>query len=405
MRAQLTNSRLTSIGHGPRRGTGKRCGPIRIGAVLLALTLVAASCGGDDEASEAPAPPAAAAPEPAPAPTPEPEPPPPAEKETVRFLVWEGYEVRDPEPTTYEIEPTFMVANEDPINKKGTYDISVGIENIFPTLQAAGVMQPLDVSRIPNWEQLPEDLRNEPLINTDEGVIGVPIAWASMGLTYVDDGTGPPESLESLLEPKYQGKFAIGDDGNTVIIMVARLLGLGGDTPGLLTEEDLDQVFEKLEEFRDASFGIMANPYAEYAGAYTRGEILAAWPDNAPTALRAREADIPVAVHFPPGVGWSWIDALFIAADVEPTDAMYAALNDAISESTQFTQGAALGWAVTHPAAMDRLVPMGFEWAVYEDRAAVFEAAPPVEWPPVESTEYATYDTWLKRWQDFKAGA
>ena len=387
-------ARLMNLGHQPRRGIGKRYGPIRIAAVLLALTLIAASCGGDDEeTSETPA--APAAPEPAPA----------AERETVRFLVWEGYEVRDPEPTTYEIEPTFMVANEDPINKKGTYDISVGIENIFPTLQAAGVMQPLDLSRIPNWEQLPAELRNEPLINTDDGVIGVPIAWASMGLTYVDDGTGPPESLESLLEPKYEGKFAIGDDGNTVIIMVARLLGLGGDTPGLLTEAELDQVFEKLEDFRDASFGIMANPYAEYAGAYTRGEIIAAWPDNAPTALRAREADIPVEVHFPPGVGWSWIDALFIASDVEPTDAMYAALNDAISESTQFAQGAALGWAVTHPAAMDRLVPMGFEWAVYEDRAAVFEAAPPVEWPPVESTAYATYDTWLKRWQDFKAGA
>ena len=396
-------ARLMNLGHQPRRGVGKRYGPIRIAAVLLALTLIAASCGGDDEeTSETPA--APAAPEPAPAPEPPP-PPPAAEKETVRFLVWEGYEVRDPEPTTYEIEPTFMVANEDPINKKGTYDISVGIENIFPTLQAAGVMQPLDLSRIPNWDQLPAELRNEPLINTDEGVIGVPIAWASMGLTYVDDGTGPPESLESLLEPKYEGKFAIGDDGNTVIIMVARLLGLGGDTPGLLTEAELDQVFEKLEEFRDASFGIMANPYAEYAGAYTRGEIIAAWPDNAPTALRAREADIPVEVHFPPGVGWSWIDALFIASDVEPTDAMYAALNDAISESTQFAQGAALGWAVTHPAAMDRLVPMGFEWAVYEDRAAVFEAAPPVEWPPVESTAYATYDTWLKRWQDFKAGA
>ena len=56
----------------------------------------------------------------------------------MRFLVWEGYEVRDPEPTTYEIEPTFMVANEDPINKKGTYDISVGIENIFPDSPSRG---------------------------------------------------------------------------------------------------------------------------------------------------------------------------------------------------------------------------------------------------------------------------
>ena len=400
------HARSITSKHERRRPAGRRWGLLRLGIPLLVLTLIAASCGDDEDAGEAPAPaPAAPAPEPPPPPEPSPAPPAAAEKETVRFLVWEGYEVRDPEPTTYEIEATYMVANEDPINKKGTYDISVGIENIFPTLQAAGVMQPLDVSRIPNWDQLPAELRNEPLINTDEGVIGVPIAWASMGLTYVDDGTGPPESLESLLEPKYQGKFAIGDDGNTVIIMVARLLGLGGDTPGLLTEDELDEVFEKLEEFRDASFGIMANPYAEYAGAYTRGEIIAAWPDNAPTALRAREADIPVEVHFPPGVGWSWIDALFIASDVEPTDAMYEALNDAISESTQFAQGEMLGWAVTHPAAMARLVPMGFEWAVYEDRSAVFEAAPPVEWPPVESDQYATYDTWLKRWQDFKAGA
>jgi spermidine/putrescine-binding protein len=327
------------------------------------------------------------------------------EPEAIRFLVWEGYEVRDPVPEDYVIEATFMVANEDPINKKGTYDISVGIENIFPTLQAAGVMQPLDLSRIPNWNQLPADLRNEPLINTSDGVIGVPIAWASMGLTYVDDGTGPPESLESLLlEDKYRGKFAIGDDGNTVIIMIARGLGLGGDTPGLLTEAELDQVFEKLEQFRDASFGVMANPYAEYAGAYARKEIIAAFPDNAPTALRAREAGIPVEVYFPPDVGWSWIDALFIASDVEPTDAMYSALNDAISESTQFTQGKALGWAVTHPAAMERLIPMGMEWSVYADMEAVLAAAPAVEWPPVESSEYATYDTWLKRWQDFKAG-
>ena len=41
MRARLTNLR-----HQPRRGIGKRCGPIRIAALLLALTLVAASCGG-----------------------------------------------------------------------------------------------------------------------------------------------------------------------------------------------------------------------------------------------------------------------------------------------------------------------------------------------------------------------
>ena len=84
--------------------------------------------------------------------------------QTIRTLMWEGYENIVPAPVGYELAPTFMVANEDPINKRGTYDVSVGILGIYSTLYAAGVIQPLDKSRIPNWSLLDAEFTADPLI-------------------------------------------------------------------------------------------------------------------------------------------------------------------------------------------------------------------------------------------------
>ena len=323
--------------------------------------------------------------------------------QTIRTLMWEGYENIVPAPVGYELSPTFMVANEDPINKKGTYDISVGILGIYSTLYAAGVMQPLDKSRIPNWSLLDPQFTGEPMIMQGGSLVGMPYVWASLGFTYLDDGAAKPTRLEDLLDPRFKGKLGIGDDGNSVIIQVARMLGLGGDQPAFLTKSEMDRVFETLEQFKQNAFGIIANPYAEFAGAYTRGEIVAAFPDNAPTTLRVAEAGLKCNVAFDPSSSFSWIDALFIASDTQPTDEIYRFLDDGLRTETQYNIGKKLGWAVTNAAAMSRLATEGPLWSDYADRSAVFAKAPNAAWPPIESDKYETYDAWLKRWQDFKA--
>lgn len=321
----------------------------------------------------------------------------------VRTLMWEGYELREPEPATYELAPTFMVANEDPINKQGSYDISVGIEGIYPTLHTAGVMQSLDHERLTNWSLLDPAFPDDPLITYDGEAFGMPYIWATLGFTHLQ-GEGPaPERLSDLLDDRFRGKIGIGDDGNSVIIQIARMLGLGGARPGFLTAEEMDQVFTTLEDFKAHAFGVISNPYAEYAGAYTRGEILTAFPDNAPTTLRVEEAGMKASVVFSEESAFSWIDALFIAADVGPSDEIYAFLDDGLSTETQYAIGKELGWAVANQEAMQRLAKEGPLWSYYADREAVFAAAPNVEWPPVESDEFETYDEWLKRWQDFKS--
>ncbi|MEQ8967537.1 MAG: hypothetical protein RID91_17120 [Azospirillaceae bacterium] len=323
--------------------------------------------------------------------------------ETVRTLMWEGYEMRVPPAEGYEVQPTFMVANEDPINKRGTYDVSVGILGIFDTLHTAGVMQPLDKARLPNWSLLDPEFVNDPLIVQGGDLVGMPYVWASLGFTYLDEGGAAPTKLEDLLDPRFKGRLGIGDDGNSVIIQVARMLGLGGDQPGYLTSEEMDRVFEVLGQFKENAFGVIANPYAEFAGAYTRGEIVAAFPDNAPTTLRVAEAGLDCKVAFDPASAFSWIDALFIASDVEASDTIYKFLDDGLRTETQYAIGKELGWAVANGEAMTRLAGEGPLWSIYADRAQVFANAPNVAWPPLESDTYETYDVWLKRWQDFKA--
>ncbi len=323
--------------------------------------------------------------------------------ELIRTLMWEGYEKIHPEPEGYKIVPTFMAANEDPINKRGTYDISVGILGIYPTLHAAGVMQPIDSSRIPNWSLLDPRFTNDPLIMQGGKLVGVPYAWASLGFTHIDNGGEAPKRLEDLLAPRFKGKVGIGDDGNSVIIQVARMLGLGGDQPGHLTKNEMDQVFDALAKFKENSFGVISNPYAEFAGAYTRGEIIAAFPDNAPTTLRVAEAGLTAHVVFDENSSFSWIDALFVAADTKLTDTIYKFLNDVLRTETQYRIGKDLGWAVANAEAMSRLAAEGPLWSDYKDMEAAFKKAPNVAWPPLESEQYQTYDVWLKRWQDFKA--
>ncbi|MEO8423734.1 MAG: ABC transporter substrate-binding protein [Actinomycetota bacterium] len=331
---------------------------------------------------------------------------------SIRTLMWEGYEdpaAFKPIADRIKIDAAFMAANEDEINKAGTYEIGCGINGIYPALYAAGVMQPIDVNMIPNLESVFASDTFFTSFNTPQFTVfdnqpyGMPYVWASQGVSYmVDEVPVPPTSIEDFLDPAYAGKLGIGDDGNSVIIQVARLLGFGGDRPAFLTQEEFDAVFHKLEEFKAQTKGIIANPYGEYASAYGRGEIIAAFPDWAPTTVAAKDGGANVEMSFTPE-SFTWIDTLFIASDMEPTDAMYAFLNHAIDPATQFQVGNDLILAVVNADAQQRLVEQGGGWAPYADLEQLSGNAPVVEWPPVKADGYVPYSDWLRRWEEFKA--
>jgi spermidine/putrescine-binding protein len=341
---------------------------------------------------------------------------------TVRTLLWDGY--ADPkayapllDPGKIQLKSAVMNSDEDPITKKGTYDVSVGVDGAYPAFRDIGLDQPLDEDKIPNLDRVLEsDVMFKPgtkfaeyTVDDDGKPHGIPFAWGVLAATYNSDKVKAPESLDDLLTAPFAGKFAIGDDGPRVIGVMAKSMGIGGTdslgrspAPYLLTEADMDKVMARLDQFKAQAQSIMANPYGEFSSAYGRGEIVAAFPDWPPTAATAQQGGVGVKTAIVPG-GISFMDNFFISSDADTSDANYAFLNQAIAESTQYDIMKALAIAPVNRAALDRLVKEGPAWSDYEDVDAVLEAAPTAQTVPAESDTYLTLPEWLSRWEKFKA--
>lgn len=344
----------------------------------------------------------------------------PSGSSTVRVLTWEGYaSAAAYKPLAHAGVKVQAIAmnddNVDPINKAGQYDIGTTTVGIYPNFIQAGLIQPLDLSQLPNFK---EHLHSSRLYSSPQGpplpevhhgqVYGVPFAWGTLGLSYrTDKGPGKPHRLDDLLHPAYKGQIAIVNDPINVIQAVSRSLGLGGTdplghhpAPLFLTKAELEVVFKKLEKFKAQARSIYPT-YGALVTAYARGEILAAMPDWAPDAVAATKGGVKVAVTFPADMSQSYVDSMFISSKVKATKQMYAFLNQALAESTQFAVGKSLEIAVTNGQAMHKLAAAGPAWSVYKNPNAVLKQAPYVVNPPIQSSKYVTTQQMLTRWEQF----
>jgi spermidine/putrescine-binding protein len=377
-----------------------------LGAALVVGPTLLAACGSDDESTPSGDTPSAIA----------------SGSDTVRVLTWEGY--YDPEAYAplaakgIRVEPIAMTDdNVDPINRAGQYDIAMTNVGIFPNFIDAGLLHPLDLALIPNFQQ---HLDAPSIYSSPEGppepevkdgkAYGLPYAWGTLGVSYrLNAGPGEPQRLDDLLQPEYEGQLGMVNDPAQVISMVSRSLGLGGTDPFgrspaplHLTEEELEQVFTKLDEYKAQARTIYPG-YGALVTAYARGEIIAAFPDWAPDAVAATEGGTPVNVTFPPDASRTYIDSWFISSRVTPTLQMYEFLNQSLAPDTQYAVGKALTIAVTNGQAMSRLVEEGPAWSVYADPEQVLTAAPYVVNPPATPGEYVSLGEMLTRWEQFTA--
>jgi spermidine/putrescine-binding protein len=376
---------------------------IRAGAVGGALTVapgLLAACGGDEGATSATGGAgttggAAQAP-----------------SGTVTMLVWQGYD----DPKAYEaltstqdvsIKAGYLSQNEDIITKmpkgpNGSYDMGTILSGLFPALRDVGIPAPIDTSRIANYDDLFAAFKETPLLPADGELWGVPFLWGSIALTYNTDEI-QPQSWYDLLDQKYKGKIALGDDVYSATILGARLAGFS-DHATELTADELDKVYAELDKFKQHTRGgVTANPYGEFQAMFKRGEIVAAFPDWIPTAVAARSAGVNVDLTVPEEGGFSFVDSWLIAEDANNPDAAYATVNQSISPEAQAYFAEALSLGVVNEKAIAQLPAELSDAYPYDDLEATFESAPVYAAPPSESDEITTYNDWLKKWEEFKA--
>jgi putative spermidine/putrescine transport system substrate-binding protein/spermidine/putrescine transport system substrate-binding protein len=265
---------------------------------------------------------------------------------TLNLLVWEGY--ADPsfvkafeEQNHCKVSASYMGSSDELVAKlrggsAGNYDVISPSSDVATMISQAGLAAPLDLSKLPSYQQLSQKLRDMPLVKSNNNIYGVPFMWGPNPLIY--DTTAfpkPPDTWASLWDPKLQNKISVWDDLSTVY-MAAQVLGYDKPDPSHLynlTDQELDAVKNKLLALKP-NIRKLWSTGGELTNLFENHEVVVAmgWPLM---TNQLRAAKFPVGETIPKENTTGWIDHLMITAGSDNKDLAYKFLEYMIEAQTQ----------------------------------------------------------------------
>jgi len=154
-----------------------------------------------------------------------------------------------------KVMATYMGTSDELVAKlrggsASNYDVISPSSDVATSIVRAGLVAPLELSKLPTYSQLSAKLRDLPLVKANGQVYGVPFMWGPNPLLY--DTTAfkePPDSWSILWDRKFKGKISLWDDLSS-IYMAAQILGYDKPNPSQLynlTDEQLTAAKKKTD--------------------------------------------------------------------------------------------------------------------------------------------------------------
>lgn len=200
-----------------------------------------------------------------------------------------------------------------------------------------GLVQPIDVSRIPNYKDLEPRLKNMPGFVADGKVWAIPYDNGQTSLVYNADKV-PASDIESLsifTNPKYKGKISLPD--NMADWVELGLIATGTRDWNSITGAD-DPKFKKAMDFlrqahKNTKFYWGDTP--TLAQSMKNGEILAAWSWNdTPTSLQGEKVNVKFAFGMKEGFTGYACGYMLVKNSKGNTDLAYDFLNAIASKES-----------------------------------------------------------------------
>ncbi len=143
---------------------------------------------------------------------------------------------------------------------------------------AAGLLKPIDTSRLDHWDEITPALREMDGVVVDDKVYMVPFEWGNTGLIYrTDKITSDQVSLQLATQPDFQGKVSIPDAASSAYAFAA--LGAGVKNYANMNDEE----FKKASDFLRAvhpNVRFYWSDAGQLDQAMADGEILKGWAWN-----------------------------------------------------------------------------------------------------------------------------
>ena len=202
----------------------------------------------------------------------------------------------------------------------------------LPRWKEAGLLQPIDTSKLKNWNKLPAALRELPGISAGPGKVWfVPHYWGNTSLTIRTDLApeyAKSQSWDILFDPKYKGRVSVLDGADDVVPFVAHMIGVDAYH---MDEADWVKVQAKLREMVPQLRFVSADNTALAQG-LASGEIVAAMSWRTTFASLNREHK-PVAYLNPPGGIFTYVCGLVMHKDPSNEEKALALIDAGLADA------------------------------------------------------------------------
>ncbi len=276
--------------------------------LVALLALVAAACGGDDDAVAVADCEAGA-----------------TDSDTLNFYNWSEY--MDPElitafedATGVDVVESFYESNEAmlaQLQSGVTYDLVVPSDYMVGIMIEEGLLVELDKDALTNYDNLGDRFQSLPY--DPDGAYSVAYQYGTTGLgvnlAVVGDNFVPSWAL--IFDPDLTGQFAGGvsvlNDPRETMGAALKYLGYS------LNDTDLDHLEEAAQLIKDAKSGIATFDSDQYDEALVSGEVAVAHGYSGNMIISIGEADNPDDFTYvlPEEGGTLWIDNMAIPVDSE----------------------------------------------------------------------------------------
>jgi spermidine/putrescine transport system substrate-binding protein len=202
----------------------------------------------------------------------------------------------------------------------------------FPRWKEAGLLQPIDTSKLKNWNKISPTLRNLPGISAGPGKVWfVPHYWGNTSLTIRTDLApeyAKSQSWDILFDPKYKGRVSVLDGVDDVVPFVAKMIGIDAYN---MSDADWTKVQAKLRELVPHLRFVSSDDTALAQG-LASGEIVAAMSWRTTFAALHREHR-PVAYLEPPGGMFTYVCGLVMHKNPVNEDKALALIDSSLSDA------------------------------------------------------------------------
>lgn len=255
------------------------------------------------------------------------------------YFTWSGYELP-------EFNPSYLAAHPEGIDismfgddddaftkvKAGFHpDVAHPCYDKIARWSAEGLIQPIDTSRIANWNNIYPVFRNLPDLQAGDGKVWmVPWDWGNTSILYRTDLVKPAEMSWNLLwDKQYAGRMATIDAVHDTPVVAALLAGVN---PFDMTPAEMDKVADKLREQRPL-LSSYTTDMTSIEQALASGELVAAMTWNA-SAVALKAQGVPVEFMNPKEGMLTWTCGFVMLKDAKNPDQVYDFINSRLEPAS-----------------------------------------------------------------------